>query len=234
MSRIYASVSAMWLIVPVLFVMALPGISAPITATVSAVADGNTITVKCQNGKTEHVSLYGIDAPEVGQLCENISTRALSVMVYGKQITVDEVGRDRWNSIIGYVKLGDQDINAIMVEKGHAWANSEKYKLVQEKAQAVKAGLWGYHGKQVAPWEWIKKGQPDETFERVGSRTTERKKPAIWFIATPGYIKTIGSSRFIAGTIKNTSKKTFSYIKITYDLYDSSGSLLGRTSAGID
>jgi len=69
-----------------------------ITARVVGVHDGGTITVLTDD-KQLNVRLRGIDAPELGQPCGQASKRALSDLVFGKQVTLHTTGTDRYKPL---------------------------------------------------------------------------------------------------------------------------------------
>ena len=67
---------------------------ADFTGRVVGVSDGDTITV-LHNGKGERIRLHGIDCPEKRQAFGNRAKQATSRVVYGKTVTVRDLGQDR-------------------------------------------------------------------------------------------------------------------------------------------
>ena len=133
------------------------------------VTDGDTIKI----GK-EKIRLFGIDAPEMKQICNDennnpyacghVSKKFLSDLLYiknsGKQVFCYYSERDKYKRIIGDCYIGADNeigINYSMVFYGQAVAYtrySEKYLDTQDDARSFKFGLWS--GTFVLPEEWRK------------------------------------------------------------------------------
>jgi endonuclease YncB( thermonuclease family) len=67
---------------------------------VIAVTDGDTIKVLDDQNTTHSVRLDGIDAPERGQPFSTQAKKALSGLVFAKNVTVTYTSRDRYGRII--------------------------------------------------------------------------------------------------------------------------------------
>ena len=133
------------------------------------VTDGDTIKI----GR-EKIRLFGIDAPEMNQICNDgnnnpyacghVSKKFLSDLLYiqnsGKQVYCYYSERDKYKRIIGDCYIGANNkigINYSMVFYGQAVAYtrySEKYLDAQDDAKSFKLGLWS--GTFVLPEEWRK------------------------------------------------------------------------------
>ena len=123
---------------------------------VSAVHDGDTITVLTADKRSVKVRLFGIDAPESGQAYSRRAKQRLGELVFGKRVRVVSQGRDRYGRVLGIVYLGRKDINAQMVEEGLAWAYVEysgKYIRHQKRAKAARRNIWS-EDRPVPPWDW--------------------------------------------------------------------------------
>jgi len=70
---------------------------------------------------TSEVRLAEIDAPESHQDYGQRAKQALGNLVFGREVSVDNGGKDRYDRTIGHVRLGRQDLNAEMVRTGYAW-----------------------------------------------------------------------------------------------------------------
>ena len=107
---------------------------------VVGVTDGDSITCLTGDKQQVKVRLNAIDAPERGQPFANKSKQALSDMVFGKDVEVEELGTDRYKRTIGLVTVGELDVNHEMVAKGMAW-HYVKYDdskvLVMQSSQRV-------------------------------------------------------------------------------------------------
>jgi hypothetical protein len=77
---------------------------------------------------------------------------------------------------VAVVYLGDGNVNAWMVEQGHAWAYREylkdrTYCTWEHDARSASRGLWGLpQSQQVAPWEWrrVQRGDLDMVSDYSG------------------------------------------------------------------
>ena len=118
------------------------------------------------------VRLYGIDAPELGQICYTRIGRAydcgeasramldrvlganqVACTVYSQLTTEEQVGR---------CFVGQTDIATILVRAGWAFtlpSLSNRYEGAQARAQARRAGVWS--GRATRPWIWRSHQQAD-------------------------------------------------------------------------
>ncbi len=139
----------------------LPGRTADvqtITARVVGVHDVDTLTALTDDKRQLKVRLHGIDAPELGQPFGQASKRALSDLVFGKQVTLHTTGTDRYKRTLARVTVGDIVVDAQMIATGHAWHykrydHTAALDAAERNARAAKRGLWA-DGDAVPPWEW--------------------------------------------------------------------------------
>jgi endonuclease YncB( thermonuclease family) len=125
----------------------------------ASVIDGDTLEVH-----GERVRLFGIDAPESRQLCTVAGQpyrcgqqAALALADYLAQRTVrsEERDRDRYGRIVAVCFVGEEDVQAWLVEQGWALAfrrYSTDYVGEEDAARAARRGIW--RGTFEAPWEW--------------------------------------------------------------------------------
>ena len=132
------------------------------------ITDGDTIKIR-----KEKIRLFGIDAPEMNQICNDennnpyacghVSKKFLADLLYnnsGKQVICYYIDRDKYKRIIGDCYIGVDNkigINFSMVFYGQAVAYtrySEKYLDAQNSAKSFKFGIWA--GKFEMPEEWRK------------------------------------------------------------------------------
>jgi endonuclease YncB( thermonuclease family) len=131
------------------FIVALP-------AGAQAVTDGDTFK---QGGITYR--LWGIDAPEAKQVCPdgwpagNLATTRLQALTAGRSIVCQEKDRDRFGRTVAICRVSGEDLGAILVREGFAWAFtrfSVDYVDQQEEARRANRGV---HAHDCVPaWEW--------------------------------------------------------------------------------
>ncbi len=121
-----------------------------------AVVDGDSIEL---NGKLYR--LYGIDAPDDGQICPDGWPAAYEAEAYldqligGKTVTCMPVGLPQRNEMDAICRADGVDVGAAMVTGGMAYAfvpHSVRY-ITQENA-AASANRGVHRHKCLAPWTW--------------------------------------------------------------------------------
>lgn len=129
-------------------------------AGVARVVDGDTLVVS-----ETRIRLEGIDAPEAGQTCGRLlagwwacgteSTAALATLIDNKPVRCLQHGHDKYGRMLATCFLGAQDVNAWMVQHGHAWAfvrYSTSYVREEAEARSARRGIW--QGTSVPAWEY--------------------------------------------------------------------------------
>ena len=114
------------------------------------VIDGDTI----KQGK-KRIRLYGIDAPELKQKCEDHNGKKwdcgqaakirLNQTIYGKQVLCKVKGKDRYKRVLAICYVNGTDINEHMVREGLAESYrqySDIYESAEEYARSNKKGIW--------------------------------------------------------------------------------------------
>jgi len=137
---------------------------------VVGVADGNTVTVL--RGKEQvKVRLDGIDAPEKNQSFGTTSKDALAGLVFGKTVTVQSKGTDRYGRTLGVISVGDTNVNQKLVAGGWAWhykqySSDETLARLESQAKSASSGLWA-DANPLPPWDFLSR-------QRSGSGSAER------------------------------------------------------------
>lgn len=136
--------------------LSLTGVLLSATATAQTITDGDTLK---QGGVTYR--LWGIDAPELAQTCSDgwaagqMAATRLQALTAGRPIVCQEKDRDRYGRIVAICRTSGEDLGAIMVREGLAWAfvrYSSDY--VDQEARA-KADRRGIHAHGCIPaWQW--------------------------------------------------------------------------------
>jgi micrococcal nuclease len=140
-----------------------PGLlaAAEFTGRVVGVIDGDTIEV-LRNQRSERIRLQGIDCPEKGQAYGKRAKQATSALVFGKDVTLDRSGEDRYGRTLADILLLDgTNVNQELVREGWCWwyrkyapGNAELERLERE-ARETKKGLWK-DPAPVPPWVYRK------------------------------------------------------------------------------
>jgi endonuclease YncB( thermonuclease family) len=138
------------------------------TFTVTRVSDGDTVT--CQGyGITFEVRLAGIDAPEKGsrsypgQPYAEQARKFLQRLILNKQVTIEQVGLDRYNRILGIIYISGKNINLEMVKQGYAEVYRGKhqqdirpYRQAEKRAKVESLNIWSQKN-YLSPKEWRKR-----------------------------------------------------------------------------
>lgn len=82
-----------------------------IVGRVVSVSDGDTITVLAAGNVSEKVRFAYVDAPEKAQARGMAAKFALSAQIFGREVKVNVVEKDRYGRSVGVVWLNGQDIN---------------------------------------------------------------------------------------------------------------------------
>ena len=128
------------------------------------VADGDTITILDQDRVQHKIRLEGIDAPEKKQAFGWRSKHQLSLLVFGRWVTVETYKKDKYGRQVGKVLVQGVDANLAQIKNGLAWhytayANEQsmqdrtEYSDAQTHARALQLGLW-QDPQPVPPWDY--------------------------------------------------------------------------------
>ncbi len=132
------------------------------------VIDGDTLAIQ---GEPTRIRLYGVDAPEGKQTCDDATGRpylcgsrsadALASLIgRNGRVTCREEDRDRYGRVVAVCLSNGRDINTEMIRQG--WAveykqySDGRYSEEEDEAHRAKRGLWA--GTFAKPWEW-RRGQ---------------------------------------------------------------------------
>ena len=127
------------------------------------VHDGDTLTGITASNEKVKVRLDAIDAPEIKQPYGQAAKKALSDMVFGKEVVIYPKTKDKYGRTVGHVVVGKKDVNLAMLEQGMAWHyvqydKNKRLGQAEAEAKAAHRGLW--QDKQpMPPWDWRKAGK---------------------------------------------------------------------------
>jgi len=132
------------------------------TGKVVGVQDGDTIEV-LHNQRPERIRLSGIDCPEKGQAFGKRAKQATSELVFGKEVTLQTYGKDKYKRTIADVLLPDgTNVNRELVKDGWCWwyrkyaPGDTVLEGLENEARVAGRGLWAAP-HPVPPWEWRKR-----------------------------------------------------------------------------
>ena len=146
-----------------LFALHPSGALADFTGPVVSILDCDTIEV-LHNTYPERIRLSGIDCPEKGQAFGTRAKQAASALVFGRDVTLDTHGQDKYRRTLADVFLRDgTHVNHELVKDGWCWCwwyrkyaprNTDLERLEQE-ARGAKKGLWA-DPAPILPWVYRK------------------------------------------------------------------------------
>ncbi len=134
------------------------GSGAVLSGTVTVI-DGDTIEVG-----GARVRLFGIDAPETGQMCRRAkggwpcgqyATVALDRIAGGKQATCKVQATDSYDRAVAVCVVAGRDLGGEQVRAGWAVAYrrySRRYGDDEDEARRARRGIW--QGTFEKPWDW--------------------------------------------------------------------------------
>jgi endonuclease YncB( thermonuclease family) len=126
----------------------------------ASVIDADTLEIR-----GERIRLVGVDAPESGQKCLDVSAKffrcgsvaanSLDTWINRASVSCEIEGKDRYGRLLGQCKVRGQSVQEWLVVNGHAVAYrsySTAYVPAELKARKAGAGIWA--GEFVMPWDW--------------------------------------------------------------------------------
>ena len=154
----------MWILIALLTSLTLLPIAyaTDLSGQVVGVIDGDTIEV-LQNNHAKRIRLNGIDCPEKGQAYGTKAKQATSELVFGKEVSLETHGLDKYGRTIADVSLADGiNVNLELVRTGSCWWYQQyapdNVVLAELQRRARRAGLGLWHDPDpVPPWEWRKR-----------------------------------------------------------------------------
>jgi endonuclease YncB( thermonuclease family) len=132
----------------------IPSGQTPQTATVTHIADGDTITVDI-DGERYRVRYIGINTPELDSAEDDLAQQAKqlnALLVDGQEVELyrDTSETDQYDRLLRYVVIDDTFVNYELVAQGMARAKdyrpdtacSQIFKQAQDQAKTNDLGIW--------------------------------------------------------------------------------------------
>ena len=154
--------------------------SAPLSASVVRIVDGDTLVARLGSGRSERVRLLGIDTPEVGTCYATQATAAAQTLALGRKVRLvgdpTQAVRDRYSRLLAYVVLpGGVDLNRTLVARGAAkvyvydrpFARVSGYRSAESSARNRGLGLWKTCGETNAAPPTTTRGNCDPSYPTV-------------------------------------------------------------------
>ena len=127
-----------------------------------SVLNGDTIEV-LHKKRPERIRLSGIDCPEKGQPFGEKAKQATPALVFGKEVTVQTQGKDKYRRTLADMLLPDgTNVNDELVKDGWCWwyrkyaPGNTTLERLEAEARESRMGLWA-DPHPVPPWEWRKR-----------------------------------------------------------------------------
>lgn len=130
-----------------------------LTGKVISITDGDTFKLLTQDSIQHQVRLANIDCPERKQAFYNNAKEFLSKAIFGKEVTLHILKKDRYKRLVATVLYEDnKNINHELLIHGLAWhfvkySNDKTLQKLEDTARKNKVGLW-QDPHAIAPWEW--------------------------------------------------------------------------------
>ncbi|KAF0236684.1 MAG: hypothetical protein FD181_2588 [Prolixibacteraceae bacterium] len=136
-------------------------LSTTFTGKVIKITDGDTIVVLTDDKEQIKIRLEGIDCPESSQDFGTKAKQATSELCFGKQVKIIKSGEDKYGRTLGYVLVGDVNVNEELLRLGMDWHykqynKDEELAKIEMQARTKKVGLWS-QPNPVAPWDFRRK-----------------------------------------------------------------------------
>lgn len=133
-------------------------------ALVIRVHDGDTMTVKREDGTQTTIRLATVDAPELRQPGGAEAQRWLAAQTLALHVRVQWVNGDRYGRTVALIFRAQTNIALDAVKNGHAWVYRayigflnarDRTEILEAEttARKTKTGLWS-ESKPLEPWIW--------------------------------------------------------------------------------
>lgn len=129
----------------------------------ATVIDGDTLSI----GRV-HIRLFGMDAPESDQRCQDAEDRPYNCGLLAADVLTEEIGGaiviclpvdvDQYKRVVAVCSARQHDLGDAMVRRGYAidypFFSGGRYREAEKEAREAKRGLWA--GRFIEPRDWRK------------------------------------------------------------------------------
>lgn len=126
------------------------------------VSDGDTVTLKDEDGEKHKVRLNGIDAPEIGQDYGDESRDFVKQLALNKSASVEVIGVDQYDRVLGILYIGGINVNEELLSNGLAWQyrfdKNSYYKQLVMDAKIKNLNIWS-SSDPFDPYVWRKQNK---------------------------------------------------------------------------
>ncbi|MEW4923951.1 thermonuclease family protein [Algibacter sp. 2305UL17-15] len=129
------------------------------TGKVTAITDGDTFKLLTKDSTLIKVRVANIDCPERKQPFSTKAKQFTSEAIFGKNVTLDYLKKDRYGRFICNVIYNDSlNLSHELVKHGFAWhyvkySKDTYLQVLEDEAKVIKIGLW-QDKNAMPPWEW--------------------------------------------------------------------------------
>ncbi|MFA7664652.1 MAG: thermonuclease family protein [Burkholderiaceae bacterium] len=133
------------------------------------VDDGDSFSVRRQDGSRLRIRIAGIDAPERSQPWSDVARRQLRALLDGQPLWLTPIKTDPWGRLVARVDADGNDVALAMLEAGLAWhfirydgdlppLLRKRYAQAAGAARTQRSGLWQARDPE-PPWEFRRRAR---------------------------------------------------------------------------
>lgn len=168
---------------------------------VVGISDGDTIELLISGG-TVRIRLHGVDCPESGQAFGKQAKQVTSDLVFGKNVKVEIVTREKYNRLVGVVLFdNERNLSRELIQNGMAWwyqkysPGEVEFGKLQELAKEGKVGLWS-DPNPIPPWQYRRTGDlNNEDLSKMPEFFGNKKSHIFHAKGCSGYLKIASQNR---------------------------------------
>lgn len=128
------------------------------TGKVIKVKDGDTIVIIDTTNTQHTIRIADIDCPEKGQPFGTKAKNFTSDEIFGKIVTIESKGIDRFGRTIGFVLYNNKNLSFELLKSGLAWhykyySKNKEMAKIEVVAKKNKIGLW-IDPNPINPYNW--------------------------------------------------------------------------------